>query len=194
MNKKVALLAILGAIFLFPVAYAASTSYYAQTTVYFLVPADASFAIAMPANYENWYTITGTSENSATATDWISFNFTNVPQATLQEPYQHGASANSQQGASKPIFLIKNTGNVNERFEIKLNSTLPSGIFMYFNATCTGCSNPRTALTAISTSYQSLVDILPTNGFLNVTLYANISSDASAGETSRTIYIKSTAV
>jgi len=194
-NKKSILLVILAMPFILPLAYAASSVYYAKSTVYFNVPADASFAIAMPADYSSWTTITGTDETGATAVDWISFNFTNVPQSTLQEPYQLGDSANAQSGPTKPIFYIDNTGNVNEKFEIRIDSSLPTGVEMYFNATCTGtCTNPTTDLTAISTTYQTLVDSLPTDAYLNVTLYANVTSTASAGQSSVLLYIKSSAV
>jgi len=198
MNKKVGLLAILGILFLLPVAYAASSVYYAQTTVYFQIPADASFAIAMPANYGQWYTITGENEGGATPTDWISFNFTNVPQSWV-EPYQHGNQSWPQQGATQPIFYIDNTGNVDEAFYIYWGSDLPSGISVCVNSTCTGtCIDPGTISTCTSIgvgqgSATQIATTIKTDEFLNVTLYANVTSDAAAGEVSRTLYIKSSA-
>ena len=195
MKLKIGLIGLILALSI-PIAFGASTTYYAKTTVYFNVPSDASFSIAMPANYGSWTSVTGTTEGGATATDWISFNFTNVPQATLQEPYQLGVSGNNQAGAAKPIFYIDNTGNVNEKFEINLSTAVATGIGFYFNATCTGsCTTPTTTLTEFSSgNYQQLVASLPTTSYLNITLYGNTSSSAAAGTTSNTVYIKSTAV
>jgi len=199
MNKKVGLLAILGTLFLLPVAYAASSVYYAQTTVYFQIPADASFAIAMPSDYTSWTYITGTEQGSATATDWISFNFTNAPQTGVQ-PYQHGNQAWNQDGATQPIFYIDNTGNVDEAFYIYWGSSLPSGISVCVNSTCTGtCTSPGTISTCTSIgvgegSATQIASTIKTDEFLNVTLYADVTSDAAPGEVSRTLYIKSSAV
>jgi len=193
MKTKNLIIAILATLLITPTVLAASTTYYASTTVYFNVPADASFSITMPSG--TTYTITGTAEGTATSLNWISFNFTNVPQSTLQEPYELGDSSKAQQGALIPIFYIDNTGNTDEKFEIRIDSAEPSGIYLYFNATCTGtCTSPTTSLTRITTSYQPLVASLPTTSYLNVTLYANVSSGATAGETSRIIYIRSVAV
>jgi hypothetical protein len=178
-----------------PLASAASTTYYAQTTVVFNVPSDATFSIAMPADYGSWTSITGTVEGSATATDYISFNYSSVPQAALQEPYQLGSSGNAQNGAASPIYYIDNTGNTDEQFDIKLNQSMPSNVELYFNATCVGsCGTVQTAEAQISTSYQQLASAVTTSSYLNVTLWSNVSSGASAGETDRVIYIRSTAV
>ena len=182
-----------------PGVLAASTTYYAKTVVYFNVPSDASFAIAMPANYADWTQITGTDQTGATATDWISFNFTEVPQNWI-EPWQLGQSSNNQAGITKPIFYIDNTGNVDEKFELYWSGSLPSGISVCGNSSCTGtCTSPGT-LTECTTigetegSATTFATTIKTDEYLNITLYANVSSGTAAGQTSQTLYIKSTAV
>jgi hypothetical protein len=188
------LLILISALISLPIAYAASPQYYAKTTIYFNVPTDATFSVGLPSTY-SLTAITGTDETGATSVSWISFNFTAAPQSALQQPYAVGVSADAQAGSAKPIFLIKNTGNTNETFLIRADATLPTGMYLYGNATCaTGCSGPTTALTAISTSYVSMVSSLYTNNYLNLTLYANTTSSATAGQTSVGLYINSTAV
>ena len=164
-----------------PGVLAASTTYYAKTVVYFNVPSDASFAIAMPANYAD------------------SFNFTEVPQNWI-EPWQLGQSSNNQAGITKPIFYIDNTGNVDEKFELYWSGSLPSGISVCGNSSCTGtCTSPGT-LTECTTigetegSATTFATTIKTDEYLNITLYANVSSGTAAGQTSQTLYIKSTAV
>lgn len=197
MNKKI-LLALVLSLLTIPGVYAA-TNYYASTVVYFNVPSDASFAIAMPADYTSFTDITGTIEGSATATDWISFNFTNVPENWV-EPYQHGVSSDSQAGITKPIFYIDNTGNVDEKFELYWAGSLPTGIAVCGNSSCTGtCSDSGTISTCTEIgenegSATTFASTIKTDEYLNITLYANVSSGTAAGQTSQTLYIKSTAV
>ena len=176
--------------------FAASSTYYAKTVVYFNVPSDATFSIAMPSDYASFTSITGTTEGGATATDWISFNFSDGTQAALQEPYQLGSAGNAQAGATQPIFYIDNTGNTAEKFEIYVDSSVPSGVSLYVNATCGTCTSPLTTLTLMGVAEGSanvLTTSLATTDFLNVTLYANTSA-AADGISSRTVYLKSTAV
>jgi hypothetical protein len=188
-------LTLISALISLPIAYAASTQYYAKTTIYFNVPIDATFSVGLPSSY-SLTNITGTTEGTATSVSWISFNFTAAPQSALQQPYALGATADAQAGSAKPIFLIKNTGNTNETFSIRADASLPTGISLYGNATCaTGdCTSPTTALTAVSTTYVSMVSSLYTTKYLNLTLYANTTSSAIAGQTSVGLYINSTAV
>lgn len=176
-------------IFGLPIALGASNTYYAKTLVYFDVPSDASFSISMPSDYNSWTSITGTTEGTATSTDWISFNYTSATNATLVQPYQLGAGADAQDGSAVPIFYVDNTGNVNEQFDVKLNDTEPTGIELYFNAT--GGTSPTTTLTRITTSYQMLTTSLSTTQYLNVTLYSNVTG-ALGGVTERDVYIRST--
>lgn len=190
-NKILALTSLLTLLIGVPMVMASATSYYSKTTMYFSVPSDATFSIAMPSDYTSWTEITATSE-SGTATDWISFNFTGIPNPTLVEPYQLGASANAQAGMTKPIIYIDNTGNVNEKFEIKASASLPTGVEVYFNAT--GGATPTTTLTALTTNYQTIEAGMDNTKYLNVTLYANASSSASAGQSNQDLIIKSSAV
>lgn len=173
---------------------AASNVYYAKTTVYFNVPSDATFSIAMPSNYASWTQIVGTTEGGATSTTWISFNFSSASSGTLVQPYEAGASGDAQNGALEPIYYIDNTGNVNEQFKIYLGTATPSGVALYVNATCGSCTSPLTTLTAVGVtegSANTLTSSLANTDYLNITLYGNTSS-ATAGETNRVIYIKST--
>jgi len=179
------------------IVLAASTSYYAKSTVYFLVPSDASFSVALPADYTSFTAITGTNEGGATALSYISFNYTNVPQAGLQQPYQLGDNTKAQNTTSnKPIFYIDNTGNVPEQFKVYIDSSTPTGVYIYVNASCGTCTAPLTVLTAVavSASTNTLTTSLANTDYLNITLFSNTSSGAVAGETSRTFYIYSTAV
>jgi len=173
-------------------AIGASNNYYSKTSMYFNVPGDATFSIAMPSDYGSWTDITGTTEGGATVTNWISFNFTEVPQSNLQQPYQLGNSANNQNGATRPIMYIDNTGNCNEKFDIKLVGSLPSNVFVYFNAT--GGTTPTTTLTLLTTSYQQVVASLSTTQFLNLTLWANTSAGINVGQTTQDFYLRSTCV
>jgi len=192
MNKKV--FAILSTIMCLAIsvttAVGISNNYYSKTTMYFNVPNDATFQIAFPSNYLSNTSITGTTEGGATATTWISFNFTGVPQSTLQQPYEAGSSSNYQSGNIHPIMLIKNTGNCNEALAIKAVGSLPSNIAVYFNAS--GGATPTTTLTALTTGYQNIEASMSSTPFLNLTLYSNTSAGITTGQTTQDFYIKST--
>jgi len=154
---------------------------------------DASFAIALPSVY-TWTQITSTTEAEANFTqpDWISFNFTDFPQSWV-EPYAGGDSANAQQGAARPIFLIDNTGTGTIDIYLRFSS-LPNGVTVYANCTCTGtCGSCVSTPTQISTSYVLLVqDLAIDNAYANITLYGSVGEGAQAGELGGyTIYIKS---
>lgn len=197
---------ILGAFFVasalitLPGALAVSSNYYAQSLVIFNVPSDATFSVAMPSNYGSWTAISSTSDYpSGTATDWISFNFTSGSQSALQEPYEAGASGTKQTGTTSPIYWIKATGNTNISLDIKLNMTEPTGIQLNYNASCNGpggngCGTVKTAITRMTTAYQSLCTQLnfTAGTFLNVTLYAN-TSGVSGGNSLVYIAMRSTA-
>ncbi len=151
---------------------------------------DATFSIAMPSDYGSWTAITGTSEGSATSVDWISFNFTDIPQYYVQ-PYQLGASADTQNGAAEPIFYIDATGNTDIDVQLRFSSSLPSGLTVEGNATCSGtynsCQGPGVQIT---TSYVTLVDDLSqTDSFANITLWGNVSDGTSPTSTGFTMYI-----
>ena len=154
---------------------------------------DASFSIALPSTYTE-VPITGTTEAGATTLDWISFNFTDVPQYYV-EPYVMGDPSNAQNGALQPIFLIKNTGNINIRIEIRFSSLPPTGLELYANSTCaTGDCTPITNLVQITDTYQTVLDDLGVGKYGNITLYANALSSAPAYESSSDLYIRSVAI
>ena len=181
--------------------FAASSDYYAKTTVYFLVPTDATFSISFPDDYTAWNTITGETEGGATdlsSTDWVSMNYSTVPETWVQ-PYHLGVSGNAQAGISKPIFYIDNTGNTAEKFELYWATALPSNIEVCANSSCTGtCSSPGdvAACTEIGVgegSETTFATTINTDEYLNITLYGNVTAGATAGETSEVIYIHGSA-
>ena len=162
---------------------AASQNYYAVTTVYFNIPYDASFRIAMPSSY-TFQSITGLDYATATPTSpgWISFNFTSTPQDHVQ-PYAGGVSGDAQNGVTKPIFRYDPSGNTPIRIYINLTS-IPTGIAVGVNGTCEGpCTNPRTVEQNLTASVEMvLVDSLPTTSFFNCTLWGYADTAASPGE------------
>ena len=180
-----------------PAVLAASTDYYGKTEVYFSVPSDATFSVSFPDDYTGWNAITGENEGAATdltSSDWVSFNFSSVPETWL-EPDHLGVSANGQSGITKPIFYIDNTGNCNEKFEMYWATSLPSNMEVCANSSCTGtCSSPGdvaacTAIGVAEGSETTFASTILTDEYLNITLYGNVTSGASAGETSEVIYI-----
>lgn len=150
---------------------------------------DATFSIAMPGSYTSWTTISGTTEETATATDWISFNFTDIPQYWVQ-PYQLGDASKDQNGASEPIFYIDVTGNTDMDFSLRFSS-LPSGIAIMGNASCSGTyTSCQSAVQNIQTSYVQLInDLSQTSSFGNITLYGNLSAGTPPTGTGYTLYI-----
>lgn len=198
--KKINLMAAL-LLVLTSAGLAASSSYYAKTTVYFNVPTDASFAIAFPDDYTAWNDITGEDEGGATdltSSDWISFNFTSGTENWV-EPDHLGESANGQDTMAKPIMYIDNTGNTDEKFELYWATDLPTNMEVCANSSCTGtCSSPGdvAACTEIGVSEGSettFATLIKTDEYLNITMYAN-ATGADSGETSEVLYIHSSAV
>lgn len=162
---------------------AASQNYYAVSIVYFNIPYDASFRIAMPSSY-TFQSITGVDYVTATATSptWISFNFTQTPQSHVQ-PYAGGVSGDSQNGVTKPIFRYDPSGNTPIRIYINLTS-IPTGIAVGVNGTCEGaCTNPKTVEQNLTANIEMiLVDSLPTTSYFNCTLWGYAETTASPGE------------
>lgn len=154
---------------------------------------DATFSIAMPSNYAGWTEITGTSEGAATASDWISFNFTSLPQTGCQ-PYQAGSSGYAQNGIGTPIYYIDNTGNAPISISIRLGGSPPSGITLKANSSCVGtCTSSQSSLVTLSTSYADLiVGLAEASSFANISLYSDLQAGTGDGTSSLTIYIKST--
>jgi hypothetical protein len=192
-GKKAALFLALTIASLLPISvFAASNTYYAKTAIYFNVPSDATFSIAFPID-RAWDAISGTTEGGATATDWISFNYTSNAPAAAVDAQQLGATGMSKQnGTAWPIFYIDNTGNVNEQFDVRLDAYPTAGMSVYFNST--GGTNPISALTNITTAYVKVVDTITTAQFLNLSLYSNTSLTLSSGQTTVNLYVRSTAV
>jgi hypothetical protein len=181
--NRISLLALSSFLLILAVAFAASQNYYAVTMVYFNIPYDAAFRIAMPSTY-TYQDITGVDYNSATATSpaWISFNFTATPQAHVQ-PYAGGISGDSQNGITKPIFRYDPTGNTPIRISINLTS-IPAGIAVGVNGTCDGpCTNPKTVEENLTANVEMvLVDSLPTTSYFNCTLWGYADTTATPGQ------------
>lgn len=189
--KKLTITILFAVLLSATIVFAAASNYYGKVLVYFNVPSDATFAIAFPSAY-TFEDITSSTESSPTVTSsWISFNFTSGTQSWVQ-PQTNGSATNAQNGPTKPIFYIDNTGNVNEKFDI--NATVPSTFAVCANSTCTGeCGTTTSACTALTTSYVTMATAVTTTSFLNITLYAN-ASGSSGGQASGSVMIKSTAV
>lgn len=148
---------------------------------------DATFTVAMPTNYV-FYNITNESEATASNTTPknISFNFSTIPQYWV-EPCAGSDCTNSQQNASlnRPIYLIQATGNVPIGIGITLNASLPTGLTMSANATCSGTHGTcQGTVQTIGTTYVDLVSQLNTDAasFANITLFANFTGSVAAGE------------
>jgi hypothetical protein len=185
--NKILLIVTLNFLVITTFVYAQSQNYYARTDVYFNIPYDAAFRIAMPSGY-TYVDITGTDYATATATSpsWISFNFTQVPQSYVQ-PYAGGLAGDAQDGITKPIFRYDPTGNTPIRISINLTS-IPSGITVKVNGTCDdvapeNCTNPLTTETTLVAGVeQVLVESLAVDNYFNVTLWGSADITATPGE------------
>jgi len=176
-----------------PIVLATSANYYAKTTVYFNIPSDASFRIALPSAY-SYEDITGTDYAGATETSpgWVSFNFSTIPDEHV-EPYAEGNAAYTQSGVATPIFLYDPTGTSAIALTINL-TTIPTGVYIGVNGSCGSCTSPKTVegnLTA--NTAMSLTTSLATDDFFNCTLWGYVDATASAGESSGTMYHHSAA-
>jgi len=205
MKTKLISLLIIAGIFSLTLASLALAEF-ATTRVYFNVPATTTFFIAMPDNYSSGsnYSISGSTQASATATDFITFNFSSASQSSLQEPSVAGNFSRNQSGITRPIFYIGNTGNVNISLSMYLNETTPAGITMYWNGSTTpasGCGTTSSTLTALSGTAQLIIGIggagtnkLPPTSTcrLNITLYANTTTPAGGQSTANLITNSST--
>lgn len=146
---------------------------------------DATFSIAMPDDYTSWTEITGENEATSTYTSVnISCNFTESEQDWV-EPYANYDSDYAQSTADlKPIFYIDNTGTGASDFSLRINATLPYGMNITANATCSGTYDSCEATPQnISTTYVTLVTGLSqTNSYANITLYCGESKQVQAGQ------------
>jgi len=180
--NKVSIITVLSFLVIATAVFAASENYYATTEVYFNIPYDAAFRIAMPSTY-TYQDITGTSYATATATSpaWISFNFTVVPARV--EPYAAGLTGDSQSGLTKPIFRYDPTGNTPIKIYINLTS-IPTGTQVEVYGVCDGsCTNPIAVSVNLTANVETqLVESLSTTSYFNVTLYGYADDTASPGE------------
>lgn len=161
-----------------------------ENVIYYTLVVDATFSIAMPSDYASWTEIIGEDEGGATSLDWISFNFTDYPEYYC-EPQQLGSDSDKQEGVEKPIFYIDVNGNTDMDIKIRFSSSLPGGIVVGGNASCSGtyvsCQN---VIQGISTDYVTLIDDLSqTDSFGNVTLYANVTGGSDGESAGQTLYI-----
>lgn len=156
---------------------------YASTEVYFNAPTITTFTIRMPSSYSGSYEypITATTQPTANATAWISFNASSLP-ANYLAPMTEGDSGKQQGNESTPIFWIENTGNVVMDLWMYWNVSLSNGWDVTANGTCgSDCSTVNDVNLTASTDAgaQLIVDDLSIGGYANVTLWANASSSAS---------------
>lgn len=183
MKSRIYILTLLIFLAILSGVLAASQNYYAVTTVYFNIPYDAAFRIAMPSSY-TFQTITGIDYATATATSptWVSFNFTSTPQGKVQ-PYAGGISGDAQNGLTKPIFRYDPSGNTPIKIYINLTS-IPTGINVGVNGVCDGpCTNPKIVEQNLTSNTEMvLVDSLPTTSYFNCTLWGYADASASPGE------------
>lgn len=190
--NKLSIITISSFLVIAAAVFAASETYYATTEVYFNIPYDAAFRIAMPSTY-TYQDITGTDYGTATATSptWASFNFTVVPARV--EPFAGGLAGDAQSGTTKPIFLYDPMGNTPIKIYINLTS-IPTGTEVEVYGVCTGsCTNPIAAPVNLTANVETLlVDSLPTTSYFNCTLYGYADDTATPGESSVTMYHHST--
>lgn len=195
MNKILPLAIVLFSVAFTSVAFAE----FATSRIYFNVPATTTFSIGMPDTYTGGqnFSISGTSQASASATDWLSFNFSSIAQSALQEPSALGSFTRNQSGITRPIFLIDNTGNVNISVSIYVNESIPNNVQLWWNGStwpATGCGTTNSTIRSVSLTADLIVGIgstgtdklapgpSPINCRLNVTLYSNTSAGVSGGQ------------
>ena len=164
-------------------------------TVNYTPATDVTYLVMMPTDWSaHNFTINATTEEDANETDWISFNVSSLP-ATDVQPYRQGIATDNQDGNDKPIFYIDNVGNVNINISLRFNASLPGGISITANATCTGCAWAKSGDASLGTSYVDLIKDLQndTSSFANVSLWGDFTTSAPGGETGGySIYINAT--
>jgi hypothetical protein len=157
-------------------------------------PSSPSFTIAFPVSYSGSFNESinsaCTSENACPTVNNITFNFTGMYQ-NFTEPMTNGQTANQQASSSKPIFLIYNTGNVNE--QIGINTSTPTGFYTCANSTCVGgeCSGTVSTCTNISSPGYLNLGTVNQGKRMNITLYANVTY-AIAGTYQTYTYVNAT--
>jgi len=175
---------------------------YAATRIYFNIPAIRTFTITMPDTYSGTgcttcsFAITGTTEATATPTDFVSFNFTSSPDS-LREPSAKGNfTRNQSQSSNKPIFRIINTGNTNITLTLYYNSSIGTSFNVSANSTCeTGGCTAVAAIFNITQAAQSICTNLNTSiTRCNVTLWGFANSGLAGGETAGPFLITNSTV
>jgi len=164
---------------------------YAYTTAYFNLPSDVSFGVFLLGTAVNTSSID--SQPGAATTTWISFNASDPNDNGIQ-PMTTGSLINQQTGPTKPIIRIFNMGNVN--FKFYMNASVGQlCINLCANSTCGGAGcNAVPACTPIkelSSNWATLSSNLPTDGYLNVTMYADFNSCTPPMTQAGAIYYKS---
>lgn len=145
---------------------------YAYTTAYFYIPSDISFGVFLLGTAVN---VTSLESPPGASTTWISFNASTGTEYDVQ-PMTEGTTTNKQDGPTRPIARIYNMGNTN--FYFYMNASVGQAcIDVCANSTCggTGC-NAQPACNSIKElplSWATLSTNVPTDGYLNITMYAD---------------------
>ena len=121
--------------------------------------------------------------NPATSDIWFNSSATT---ALHLQPCVAGATP-CQTGETYPIFQYDNTGNINISIWLSFNASLPTGVVVGVNSTCSGgavgqgvchaalydVNNSKNALVVSNLSYTGSPN---TGNYTNVTLYANFTN------------------
>ena len=181
-----------------PAGYISDLSVPAANYNIYLEDVDADYTIGMLPGYDH-LDVTGLTEETATLTlSNISCNFTARTQNWV-EPYiyDNAPTYNQQSNAnSKPAFLLNNTGIINKNYTIRINGTLPLGVNVTANSTCNGAGAECITIPInLSSTYQRIAGLVPSNGYANITLWCGVSRDTPAGQRGPIeIFIKGSAI
>jgi hypothetical protein len=154
------------------------------------IPLTLEYTARMPSGYtcpSDCFIATIT-ENSTS--DWISFNASSTTQNSIQ-PFRNGSATNDQNGNTKPIFFVENTGTFNINLLIRNYTSLPSGATLSFTSVCDGCTSSYDGI--VTNSYQTVISNLPPGKTANISLWLNVV-DVSFGVYPTGIYIKGESV
>jgi hypothetical protein len=153
---------------------------YSQTAVYFNVPVKTSFTVTLPlsdvANASGVAAPPG-----ATATADLNFSSEIGTVEMLQPCLVTVFGGACQDGPEVPIFMYKNTGNVNISMWLEFNNTLPNGVAVGVNSTRDGSGNNAVVHSALySVNASAWVEVFQhlkedTGFVVNVTLYTNFT-------------------
>ncbi len=174
------------AVFMVTMAALAATPFaeFAQTTVYFNVPARTSFTVTLPLSTQTNASGT-TAPWSSPATADINFSLASgSASGTHIQPCLTTAFGGAcQTGPLVPIFSYKNTGTVNITMWMQFNESLPTGVVVGVNSTRNTTTGDNFVVHAAlydvnNTGWAQAFSQLNTssNQFANVTMYANFTS------------------